>query len=139
MRDVPGLVPADVGNAVEHLLQELAYVGAADHARAPWILAERRLEDHVVRHHRENSVDVVGVPHAIEAIHEGVAVECHGVPPQRSMPSRATTISPLKCARAASIHICSVTAGSSAGTRCESTSVLTPAAAATRPASSADV
>src|SRR5919201_913593 len=57
-------------------------------------------------------------------------------PPHSSMPSRATTISPLKYGRAASIHICSVTTGWSAGTRCESTSVLTPAAAATRPTSS---
>ena len=46
---------------------------------------------------------------------------------------------PRKCTRAASIHIWSVMAGSSGGTRCESTSILTPAACATRPASSAVV
>ena len=46
---------------------------------------------------------------------------------------------PRKCVRAASSHIWSVTAGSSVGTKCESTSVFTPAACATRPQSSAEV
>lgn len=46
---------------------------------------------------------------------------------------------PRKCSCAASIHIRSVTSGSSAGTKWERTSVVTPEACATRPASSADV
>jgi hypothetical protein len=54
----------------------------------------------------------------------------------RSLP---TTIVPRNCERAASIHIWSVTCGSSAGTKCERTSVFTPAACAMRPAFSADV
>jgi hypothetical protein len=58
---------------------------------------------------------------------------------QISIKSRPTTIVPRKPTRAASIHIASVIVGSSAGTRCESTSVLTPAAAATRPTSSTAV
>jgi hypothetical protein len=58
---------------------------------------------------------------------------------QISRRSRPRITVPLKCRRAASVHIASVTSGSSGGTKCESTSVLTPALAATRPASSADV
>src|SRR5687767_14066438 len=67
--------------------------------------------------------------------------ERHNEQPLRhiSIPSRATTMSPLKWGRAAPIHMSSVSVGSSAGTRCESTSVFTPAAAATRPTSSTAV
>ena len=55
---------------------------------------------------------------------------------RRSLPTMTV---PRKCVRAASSHIWSVIAGSSGGTKCESTSVFTPAACATRPASSAVV
>jgi hypothetical protein len=53
--------------------------------------------------------------------------------------SRPTMTRPRNHFLAASTHICSVMAGSSAGTKCESTSVATPAACATRPTSSAVV
>src|SRR5439155_465591 len=81
VRDVARLVPADVGDPVEHIVQELAQGLATDHAGAPRVLAERGLEDDVIRHHRQDAVDVVRVPHAIEAVHESVTVECHGSPP----------------------------------------------------------
>lgn len=58
---------------------------------------------------------------------------------QISIKSLPTMICPLNVLRAPSIHIWSVTAGSSGGTKCESTRVFTPAAVATRPASSAEV
>src|SRR5207245_659488 len=75
-REVPDLVPADVRNPLEHLLEELADRRLADDARAPGVLDERRLEDHVVGRHREDPLDVVPVPHGVELIHERLAVDC---------------------------------------------------------------
>src|ERR1700682_4040572 len=49
------------------------------------------------------------------------------------MRSRPTTISPEKFFRMSSVHMASVIEGSSPGTKWLSTSVLTPASAATRP------
>jgi hypothetical protein len=58
---------------------------------------------------------------------------------QISMRSRPTMISPAKCERAASIQVWSVMVGSSAGTRCDSTSCLDPGGLRNAPACSADV
>ena len=54
----------------------------------------------------------------------------------RSLP---TMIRPLYARLTASIHIWSVRPASSAGTKCDSTNVFTPASSATRPTSSAEV
>ena len=59
--------------------------------------------------------------------------------PQISIRSLPTIIWPLKCLRTPSDHMSSVMSGSSPGTRCDNTTVLTWACAATLPTSSGTV
>jgi len=80
-REVPDLVPPNVGNAPEHVLEELANRRLSDDAHPPRVLAEGRLEDHVVGHHVEDSVEVVPVPHRVESRDERFAIERHAAPP----------------------------------------------------------
>src|SRR6185437_14166616 len=70
---------------------------------------------------------------------EGFLVERPSPLCYSSIRSLPTMTRPPKCLRAASLHIASVTDGSSLGMRCESTSAPTCASAAMRPASSAVV
>jgi hypothetical protein len=78
---VPDLVPPNVGDTPEHVLEELANRPLPDDARPPRILAEGGLEDHVVGHHGEDPVEVVPVPHRVKSRHERFAVERHAAPP----------------------------------------------------------
>jgi hypothetical protein len=79
--EVPDLVPADVGHALNHVRDELARGRLADRAGPPGLLAERRLEHDVVGEHVDDAVQIVRVPDLPEPPHERFAVKRHGPSP----------------------------------------------------------